>query len=525
MKKIEHLLLVLVLVGVIAASQQLSLKAAIEPLKRPVTLVVDAWQVEEFGDDRDRLWEGLLESGVGAVFIRSLDELPLLPPGVQVIAVVNEENWEEWKTNDYMPDGVVFSFNLFPDEISVIDARFPGIPFGLLEFVYTSSYANRADYVLGRARRVYDRQPRDTNRFYNEFAISVLERQVDLAVIRLMLEESADLNLSRAQQIQAAILADGHSIGPLPEPRPLFPQLGWALWGMAVALGAAVSLVAYYTFGSKLPTILYLVPPVGALAGVFLGRYLFSPTFLRQLLSLGAAVFYPTAGFAYWWRRVKDKPASSIGVVLLDFAILILCAVVGGLSVHAFLALPIFQLNLLQFKGVKLAYMLPLGFAALHIGYFVYRDVRQRPQKYWNKRRTRQIAVLGALAVAVAVFVLLNRSGNATLIPVPDWEMAFRDFLFQKLWARPRTKEFLGFPLLLIGIYLWRRDEPLYGGTLFLIGFIGVLSVVNTFEHLHHPIVLSLIRTGVGLGLGLVLGLIALMVVHFYFRLRWVGDE
>ncbi|HBK86980.1 MAG TPA: hypothetical protein DDZ53_13210 [Firmicutes bacterium] len=124
------------------------------------------------------------------------------------------------------------------------------------------------------------------------------------------------------------------------------------------------------------------------------------------------------------------------------------------------------------------------------------------------------------LVFLLAVYVLLNRTGNQSKVRILPIELEFRDWLYRTFGVRPRTKEFLGYPVLLLGLYLWRRQVRLLGGMAVLLGFIAELSLVNTFEHLHHPILLSLTRAGLGLGMGVVFGLLALAVLRFVLPAR-----
>ncbi len=518
-RRIQILLVVVMLIGVFSAAWQLSNKAAVEPLQRQVTFIVDAYEVESFGADAERLWQGLIAHGVRAAFIRDVSELEKLPDGLQPIAVVNEENWPAWQISGFQPDGVVFSFNTFPAPLSQVRQVFPTQPFGLLEFTRTSVFAEHASELVGNTWRVYDRQARTTNRFQNEFAISILERQAELTVIRLLTEATVDVNIQRAQAIQEAVVAGGHAIGQLPTPRPPFTQPDWVVWGMVLGLGAAAALGLFSLLGAVLPPWVPLALVPLAPIAFLVAQLVINPLLLRQLLSLAAAIVYPAVGFLAWWRQaVKDRAERQAGIwpVFGGFSRMIAFAFVGGLSVHAFLARSIFQLNLKQFLGVKFGYLLPLGLAAALIGLFVLQDVKRHPKQYLNRRRTQQVIALAVLVFLGAVFVLLNRSGNATVIPVPAWEMTFRDKLFKLFWARPRTKEFLGYPALLVGLLLWQKREYLYGGLAILLGYIGVLSMVNTFEHLHHPILLEIMRSGLGLVIGLIISLPLLWLTNRY---------
>jgi uncharacterized membrane protein len=115
------------------------------------------------------------------------------------------------------------------------------------------------------------------------------------------------------------------------------------------------------------------------------------------------------------------------------------------------------------------------------------------------------IAVFGVLAVAGLYY--MSRTGNAGT--VSGIELAFRSMLENTFGVRPRTKEFLiGHPMMLAGIFLALKYRQ--AGFLLVLATIGQLSMVDTFAHIHTPLVLSIARVLLGLGLGLVIGLIAI---------------
>jgi hypothetical protein len=98
-------------------------------------------------------------------------------------------------------------------------------------------------------------------------------------------------------------------------------------------------------------------------------------------------------------------------------------------------------------------------------------------------------------------------------------ELRLRLLLGDLLSVRPRTKElFIGHPLMLLALYYgWRfRGGPV----LLALGAIGQVSLINSFAHMHTPILITLIRTGWGLGLGIVLGLALLGLLHLIRRKR-----
>jgi len=86
------------------------------------------------------------------------------------------------------------------------------------------------------------------------------------------------------------------------------------------------------------------------------------------------------------------------------------------------------------------------------------------------------------------------------------------------LGVRPRTKEFLlGHPLLLLLFYLGFRDNRFQ--PLLLAGVIGQVSLVNTYAHIHTPLLVSLLRSFNGLWLGIIGGLVLIVMWKLGARL------
>ena len=118
------------------------------------------------------------------------------------------------------------------------------------------------------------------------------------------------------------------------------------------------------------------------------------------------------------------------------------------------------------------------------------------------------------------------RTGNESAA-VSAWELALRARLDDLLAVRPRTKEFLiGHPLMLLLLFLGYRDKYL---PILAIGIIGQVSLVNTFAHIHTPLVISLVRTFNGLWLGIILGLLLIGLVKIgkrvWDRIQLIVDK
>jgi hypothetical protein len=116
---------------------------------------------------------------------------------------------------------------------------------------------------------------------------------------------------------------------------------------------------------------------------------------------------------------------------------------------------------------------------------------------------------LGLLLALIIIGLMIARSGNEAGIGVSPIELKFRAILDKVLGVRPRTKEFLvGYPLLFVGIACALHGRRREAAVLVTIGSIGLVSVVNTFCHIHTPLVLSSLRTINGFVVGAVIGIV-----------------
>ena len=220
---------------------------------------------------------------------------------------------------------------------------------------------------------------------------------------------------------------------------------------------------------------------------------------LRQALAFLAAVLGPLAAVRFLRREPSGTALSS---AVRSWAGALGISVLTGAAVVALLPDSDFVSGAAVFRGVKAALVLPLLAAAF---------ILFRPQEISETLR-RRVVVADLLALAAAAYalrVMIARSGNFTSTPSP-LELSIRSWLESALVARPRFKEFLiGHPLMVLGLYLTARDRGSAAGRFMVwAGTIGLVSVVNSFCHLHTPVELTLLRTFNGAWLGLVLGLL-----------------
>lgn len=250
----------------------------------------------------------------------------------------------------------------------------------------------------------------------------------------------------------------------------------------------------------------------------------------RQLAALGAAVIFPSLsafvmlkpigagnGVARrrgWWVT----PA--LGRLFAASA----CSLAGGLILAACITTPAFMVKANQFVGVKLMHIVP--FAALLLAYWHYwlrrpgegvlkciARLAATPVLMWH-------AAAAALAAAVGL-VYIVRTGNTSSIAVTpsSIEQAMRALLERVLPARPRTKEFLiGHPAFVAAVAFIAADARPVVLAASALAMIGQVSAVNTFAHLHTPILLTVVRVITGLAFGSLIGVAAAAFAVWAYR-------
>ncbi|UQZ33867.1 hypothetical protein C2I18_10215 [Paenibacillus sp. PK3_47] len=305
----------------------------------------------------------------------------------------------------------------------------------------------------------------------------------------------------------------------------------WQRYFKLVAVIGAVSMVAllvsYFIPWLTLPA--WAVGLLGS-AGLLLVR----PALFEQALALAVAISAPTVAIILAVRKINEQgpPLRGQGagykvmspkrrlthslVLYVKTALISLSAVP---FVIALLNNITYALVLNQFRGVSLLHLAPIGLVALYV-------LLYRGEFAFNKtgkliRTPITLAwVIVAGVVAIIGWYYLTRTGNSgSTLP---FEKAFRTFLENTVGVRPRNKEFLlAHPLFILGAFMAYKYRN--AAFIMIIAVIGQLSMVDTFAHIHSPVMISLIRGLLGLGLGLVIGIIAVGVWQIVERCwkRW----
>jgi len=439
-------------------------------------------------------------------------------------------------------------------DFTAAEMRRLGLLYGLVELIDQAGADALSDKMFDRLVRVHSITEREMPRMKPEEALNRLERaaqerNIRACYARLFLRPREDiLGYNTAyiaefsRRLQQAGLTAGQA-APYPSKKATF----WPLFLMQLAVAAVVTLLTLRLLpcrkneGGAVIFIFWAVILIGSL----LAKEMLS----RQVGSLLAALAFPTLGLILAWQGMRNRtesrqarigdPGTHVPMDLLVAAgwmiAISLFAVIGGLLVGGLLTHTRFMVGAEQFRGVKLILfgpMLLVG-AALLCGLS---RPKQSPADWVKQCLENARAFLGrpslmgevmlVLLALAALAVLLMRSGNTPAAATSGLEQSARDWLENLLLARPRTKEFLiGNPALMLWVFLWLRFRVSSGATcvlygrrgavdaLLLVAAVGQADIIDTFCHLHTPLLLSLIRTFNGLWLGALVGAIVTIIV------------
>ncbi len=355
-------------------------------------------------------------------------------------------------------------------------------------------------------------------RAIDRFGLAVAERNVRLCYVRPYSLGSPDPVGAAVQYVAAikeTVCRSGYQLG-VPRFYPPLRVSRVAVLLMLIGVGAATLLLVHSLWGLCDRALWWLtgvglVVCVGAV-GAALGL-------AQSVAALGAATVFPILALL----RIHPGEAggrASLGRGIVCFLTVSAISLAGGLLAAGCISDLAHMLQIAAFRGVKLAQVIPLlvvtaVFAARGMkSYAAIRTEMGPDLPEWPALQAGIVeAALGAvrywhvglIVVGMALAALmLMRSGNITPVPPSDVELKVRAFLESTLIVRPRSKEiFLGHPALILTLAFalagWRRG--LWAGM--LLGAVGQVSLVNTFGHIHTPLVISLVRVANGLWLGI----------------------
>lgn len=405
-----------------------------------------------------------------------------------------------------------------------------GLKFGAVEFGKQKGDASIAGMLKGDYVRVHSIQAAEMNQLdeievVERFVRAARERNIRFCYVRLLPLAGDDpvgdntqflRKIAQGMQEGGFLTGGGLHFGKARS----FEQTGVGTFlFVLLALGVAAGIVGTTWTLAPLPSRSQILLLIGSVLVCVL--LVFGGDTGRRILALFAGIVYPTWACLVVFPRPTEPEllsvASSIAKAFRSILVASSVTLIGALHVIGLLATRPFMVQTSQYLGIKAQHAVPIvcvGLVALAGGiahqYEPYADFRRRTKNRLQaafQEPARFGTLLALLIILFAFALLVARTGNDAGVGVSGIELKFRALLDRLLPVRPRTKEFLvGHPAFILGLAWWFRGRKKWAVPAFVIGSIGQVSLLNTFCHIHSPLIISIWRGGLGLFLGALLG-------------------
>ncbi len=358
------------------------------------------------------------------------------------------------------------------------------------------------------------------NEAVGRYELGVRERNVRVVYLRPWPHQDGDLSIEKTnvelvQTLAEDLRAHGFRLGRA-TPIPLYRGDNRILVGLAALAVPSIFVLLLGTFGwyrRRWAIAAYALTILMYLGGVASHHDLLA----RSLIALAGALLFATAAFLAIAPAFSESPAPkygdqlvrSVGWTLLATAVVL----VGALIVVGLMSSPLTMEEVERFRGAKAVLALPpLIGLALYIFSRRFNSGVERPGDVFSARvQVYQLFV--GIAIVAAGALLVMRSGNQSDVGPSQLELAMRHGLAALLNVRPRLKDFaIGFPALMLLPALTVAHRRVVGWLLSIAIGVGFGDILDTFCHLHTPILISLMRIFNGLIIGAVIGAIAIAI-------------
>ena len=358
------------------------------------------------------------------------------------------------------------------------------------------------------------------------YLLGTRERNIRVVYLRPFAHQLGTLSIEKTNvelvhRLAQSLRARGFSLGRA-SPVPLYRGNNRVVVGIAALSVPSIFVLLLFAmrlYRRWLAIAAYALTIVVYAAGLLLHHDLFA----RSVIALAGALLFAAAAIWLYGGAFTEPPASSSGAQMLRglywTALATGVALLGALVVIGLMSSPLVMEEIERFRGVKALLAVPALIALL-----LYLFTDRFGARIANPRAAFATPVgVGQLILGVLIVVagalVLTRSGNQTDISPSSFELSLRSGLTSLLSVRPRFKEFLvGFPLMMLtpALILAHRRAI---GWLVAIGIgIGIGDVIDTFSHLHTPVVVSLLRVFNGAVIGCVIGALLILIYRAIFR-------
>ncbi|WP_152416010.1 DUF5693 family protein [Halanaerobium saccharolyticum] len=407
-----------------------------------------------------------------------------------------------------------------------------GLTFGKVEaFIAAQAGAEKLavlnDYKMLRTHSMQQEEVEQAadQEIISRYLLSVRERNVKIIYHKPYLKGNrlVERNLNLLSALSSNLETEGYKLGNS-EAAKYFSNSSWHLLTVLLGVTAAGILLLNYFSAFNYSSFMNIFFLLSAGAGMILlqsGR----EVLLRQITALGSAIIFPSVAVIIFLLE-KDKGGEelegglSLSYLFFNFSAAVLTALIGGIFVSAALNSSDFIFKINDFRGVKIAFLLPLIIISLY--YFIQpgrkKLTKEIPRLLESVIKIKHLIIAGGLALIAIIYI--GRTGNFPLLPVPAWELTVRSFLEKILYVRPRFKEFLiGHPIFIFSLYLSaKKRKELYFYPFLMLASVGVITTVNTFSHLHTPVIISLLRTFHAYWLSFVIALVLIFIYKLFNR-------
>lgn len=419
-----------------------------------------------------------------------------------------------------------------PDAAAAFREHFTGslhpFNFGSIE-VYDTSQIQKGNDTLARlipgqtvrvqaiVRSDYDKIKLDE--MIGRFVLGVRERNIRIAYLRPWTHQEGNLSIEATNVKMVKDLADelrshGLRLGRA-TPIPGYRGDNVILVGIATLAVPSIFVLLLGWFGWYRPSwaiAAYAVTILLYAAGVVSHHEMFA----RSVIALIGALLFAAAAFAVIAPAFSEEPAPRFGdqiVRSLGWTVLAtVVALLGALVVVGIMSSPLTMEEIERFRGVRMLYVLtPLIALCIYLFSKRYNTETNARQVFGAPIALYQL-IVGIIVIAAGA-LLVMRSGNTSDVQPSNLELAMRHVLAHVLSVRPRTKEFLvGAPLLMLAPALFSQHRRAVGWLLALGIGVGIGDVIDTFSHLHTPVMISVQRIGNGVIIGAIVGIIAIWI-------------
>lgn len=229
----------------------------------------------------------------------------------------------------------------------------------------------------------------------------------------------------------------------------------------------------------------------------------------QKLAALMCAIIFPALAITSVFKQEKIMFMSLSKSIAMAVKIF-LVSLAGAVLIIGLLLDTLFMVGAQQFIGIKIAFIAPIIICIFYASVLARESIKNLKTellKFLNFPITVGTIIFGLLLLGFFA-LYLTRSGNFG-IGVLESEKTVRTLLENILIVRPRTKEFLiGYPFLILASIYYLKGNKKWLWLLLSIGIVGPISTLNTFCHIHSPVLISLLRALYGLVLGILFGVV-----------------